>query len=274
MKTRIWKKPETCGRKLLLEVLEERIVLDAAVDPIPADNASIESELASEPANHESHFFGVGNSLAFANSLIGSSDGPISGVHVVPKTTSAVDQVFENALDVALISDSLQDASSIAAAAAPNAKVIYYSEVKDNLDTINQKLEQLVESEGRKIDHLAVASQCGQGGLHFGSSAIDLHNAAVYKPAFETLGSALTPDAQIQFYSCSLAGGQEGEMLVNSIAAFTGADVYASASASDAQSNNWTLEYSSSQKIPMASFFSAQAPGNVKGELGEAPLAS
>ena len=249
MKTRLWKKPEIYGRKLLLEVLEERIVLDAAIDPVPADNASIESELASKPVNHDSHFFGVGNSLAFAQSVTGSGDAP-SGVHTASRIASAVDQVFENALDVALISYGLQDASSIADAAAPNAKVIFYSAVDDTFDTINQKLEQLVQSEGRKIDHLAVASECAQGALNLGSSAIDTQNATTYKPAFEALASTLSPDAQIQFYSCALAGGQDGKMLVDSIAAFTGADVYANADTTSAQSNNWGLEYSSSQRFP------------------------
>ncbi len=171
-----------------------------------------------------------------------------------------------------LISDALEGAKQVAAAASPHAQVIVYDAAQDNFDTINAKLSALVDSAGKKIAHLAVASHGEDGVLALGSEHMDLTGAIAHRMAFKDLSNNLEPHAQIQLYSCSLAGNEDGELLVHSIAAMTGADVFASTDATGAKPHNWVLEYSSYPRAQMSPILEANKLEQVPGQLAQLPV--
>ncbi len=267
MKSRFWKRPAVRGRRMIMEQLEERIVMDAAVDTIPQ----------SDPFHTGNHAISLDpiHSHDLANSLTsphGCACNPHADPAPVPVRPDSVGQIFDGDLDVVLVSDALEGAKQVANAASPHAKVIVYNAAQDNLDTINAKLTDLVSSAGKKIAHLAVASHGEDGILAIGSERMDLTSAIAHRMAFKDLSNNLEPHAQIQLYSCSLAGNDQGKMLVNSVAAMTGADVFASTDVTGATPHNWVLEYSSYPRTHMSSILDADKLEQVPGQLAQLPV--
>ncbi len=66
---RSWKKKRVYRPELLLQQLEERIVLDAAVNPAPQDNPS------DNPANPQDHVGGLDTSPAADAAAAGGAGG-------------------------------------------------------------------------------------------------------------------------------------------------------------------------------------------------------
>jgi hypothetical protein len=267
MKSRFWKRPAVRGRRMIMEQLEERIVMDAAVDTIPQSDAFHlgNHAIALDPV----HVYDLTHSLTSPN---GCACNPHAGTAPVPSGPDRVGQLFDGDLDVILVSDALEGAKQVASAASPHAKVIVYNAAQDNLDTINAKLTDLVSSTGKKISHLAVASHGEDGILALGSERMDLTGAIAHRMAFKELSNNLEPHAQIQLYSCSLAGNDEGKMVVNSVAAMTGADVFASTDVTGAKPHNWVLEYSSYPRAQMSSILDADKLEQVPGQLAQLPV--
>ncbi len=171
-----------------------------------------------------------------------------------------------------LISNDVPDAPGIARAANPNTQVVIYDANHEKLDAIDSFLGNLVSASGKKIDHLAVASHGDPGAIYLGSEKIDLTNLHEHKGEFEQLAQNLSPNAQIQLYGCNVAAAGEGQSLVNSIAAITGAEVFASKHTTGAQPNNWSLEYSSDPLKPMASVLDPEKLEHVQGDLAQMPV--
>ncbi len=127
-----------------------------------------------------------------------------------------------------LISNALPDLGMLSKAASEHAHVVIFDGAKDNLDTINVRLHDMVESSGHKIDHLAVLDHAKAGQWKIGSDKFDLFSLPSRRSSFEDLGSTLSDAGQIQLYGCSLAGDPMGQALVDRMALFTHADVFAS----------------------------------------------
>ena len=141
----------------------------------------------------------------------------------------------------------------------PDAKVVMYDAQHDNLATITSKLQDLVNTTGQKIDDLAIVGHGSDGLLNLGADQIQFFNLGNYKATFEALGQTLAQDAQIQFYGCSLAGDASGQAMVNSIATFTAATVFASTDTTGGNAHDWTLEYSSNSSVAMDSVLNTDA---------------
>jgi hypothetical protein len=269
MKSRFWnRRPPVSGRRMILEALEERIVMDAAIDSIPETHALDHVHTTISPYDPIG-FLGIGNSLVMKQLIAGMDSHQAPPVEHVSHAADKGAAVGHSSLDVVLVSDALEGKKEIVAAASPNAKVIVYSAANDNLDSLNAKLGELVSSSGKKISHLAVASHGADGILQIGSDKLDFASALAHRSSFQSLAKNLDSHAQIQLYSCSLAGDDEGKDLVNSIAFMTGADVFASTDVTGAKPHNWTLEYASYPKAPLASIFDAAKLEKVPGELAQ-----
>jgi hypothetical protein len=74
-------------------------------------------------------------------------------------------------------------------------------------------LQDVVNSEGHKIDNLAIVGHGTLGNLVIGTDQIQFVSLANYGPTFEALGQTLSQDAQIQFYGCSVAGAGSGQAM-------------------------------------------------------------
>jgi hypothetical protein len=260
-----WKKHTAHRRKITLEALEERVVFDAAVDPVPESGPFIISELTSSVLHQQNTFLGISPELY---------QGPTASVEVMSATGASaasdpISRVFDHGLSVVLIANDLEDAAGIAAAAAPDAKVVYFDAQNDDLTVVNQRLDQVVaESGGQKIANLAVATHGDANRVAIGVDSLSLENAAAHKTDLQALGAKMIPGGQIQLYSCSLAADDAGRALVSSIGAFTGAKVFASTDMTGAAPYNWNLEFASSAAVP-AALFDPAALEQVRGHLAQ-----
>ena len=105
-----------CRPEMIMDVLEERIVLDAAVDNVPHDNQ--DSGAATDPQSHQTD----------QSTLSADANSANSGA-----TPEPAQQVFQQDLHVVLVSNALDHVDAISAAAAQDAKVIVYDAQNDNL---------------------------------------------------------------------------------------------------------------------------------------------
>jgi hypothetical protein len=193
-----------CFPERIFEELEPRIVLDASVDSLACDDL---------PDHLDVH-------AAWSQALV--EEGPADRVAAVADDRADPD------FNVVLISSALPEQGMLIDAASRHAEVLVFDAAQDNLDTITVRLHDMVESSGRKIDHLAVLDHAKAGEWRIGSDRFSLFSLPQRRASFETLGSLLTDDGQIQLYGCELAGNPMGQALVDRIALYTHADVFAS----------------------------------------------
>ena len=95
------------------------------------------------------------------------------------------------------------------------------------------------------LDAVHLISHGGDGEFRLGGDGIDLAVLQQDADAVRAWGNALRPDADILIYGCDLASIAEGELLVDTLARLTGADVAASDDLTGHASlgGDWDLEY-------------------------------
>ena len=243
----------TYGPELILDALEERIVLDASAAPTTQDNHDNAAN------DHAAQQTGLATDPAGQNAAAGQADASSNP----SQTTAALAaQVFNQDLKVVLISNALDQVDTIAQAAKDNAKVIVFDANKDTLITIEQSLENLVQSTGQKIGTLAVVAHGKDGAIEIGADNIQLANFFKYESGLKSLSNVLAEGAQIQFYGCSVAGDPGGQALLGMIAADTHANVFASLNDTGGAGNDWNLEYSTTPGTPMYVLLDTAKLGN------------
>jgi len=244
-----------------LEQLEERIVLDAAVNADQHDNpdqqdANQNAEVAAQSAQGGGQQPAPpGTSEAALPAAAGSSDPSLG-------------QVVQQDLKVVLVPNALGKIEAISNAAVDGAQVIVYDAQQDNLASVVAALDQLADATGRKIGTIGIVGHGAEGVLTIGSDTIDILNLSRYLPSFEMLAHNMTEDAQIQFFSCSTAGDLLGQALLNGIALHTGADVFASSDVTGGERGDWVLEYASDGSVAIHSLLEAGRLGSDSAELG------
>ncbi|HUT40604.1 MAG TPA: DUF4347 domain-containing protein, partial [Gammaproteobacteria bacterium] len=99
------------------------------------------------------------------------------------------------------------------------------------------------------VNAVHILSHGEAGAIDLGGSMLDGDALAANADLVRSWGGALTDSADIMIYGCNLAGSAEGQLLVNSLATLTGADVAASDDLTgNAQlGGDWELEYRSGQ---------------------------
>lgn len=247
----LWKHSRYYQRHLTIEQLEDRIVLDAAASPTPQQNPDDNPEPQDRDARGEQP----------------SADSPTAGSAGAP--TESDTKVLGDPLDVVLISNCLDDIEAIAQAAPDDARVLVYDSEEDNLVTISLMLEDLTGSAGSAIGNLAVMGHGDAGLVTLGSDTIDLANVYQFSTVLASLGEHLTEDAQIHLYGCSIAEDLLGKALVDSIAVYTEADVFASDDATGGDFGDWDLEYASSSDTPINLLFDLDTLTSVQQPLDE-----
>lgn len=237
---------------IFCEQLEERIVLDAAIaHPAQNDQADFDQGPADDLA--------PGTDLQQTMGLASEA----------PDVPEDLGTVFENHLDVVLVSKALDEISGLSERSADDYEVVVFDETSDGLDSVVGKLDDLVAASGEKIGTLAVLTHGDDGGLFLGTDYLNYFNWTQYQQTLTGLASNLSPDAQIQFYSCSLAADFVGQSFVDRIASFTGADVFASDNVTGGQTGDWQLEYSSEAALAMNGILDAATLGSLTVELAE-----
>ncbi len=230
MFARFFRRPKFYRRVITFEQLEERIVFDAAVAPA-ADQAADNADQTIDGQNPDTT-----NPAASADSQPedSTSDGDQDALNVV----------FGQDLNVVLISNALDQIEALSDSAVEHAQVIVYDAEEDGLADIIDMLEELTESNGSQISHLAVVSHGDAGVLTLGDGEVwTISTVTAGSEQWNSLGSLLTEDARIDLYACDIGQGEAGALFVETLASATGAVVWAS---DDATGNvgdaDWELE--------------------------------
>ena len=96
-----------------------------------------------------------------------------------------------------------------------------------------------------EVDAVHLVSHGSEDGVQLGSTWLGLDNLSEYSDAIGEWTDALTDEADLLIYGCNLAGSEDGQDLIDSVAQLTGADVAASedATGSAILGGDWELEY-------------------------------
>lgn len=231
MGSRVLEKFKLYGPEMILDVLEERIVLDASVAASSQDNPD-------NPDNSD-------DSSSQTDNGSGDSGAADSGTG----TEDSLATVFDQDLNVVLISNAIDQIESVTDAVEDGARIIVYDGYNDDLPAIIESLRDLVDTTGQEIGHLAIVSH-GDAGF-FILSQLQVFNAEMVESTSDVwheLGTLLSDDARIDLYGCDTGQGDEGELLVNALADATGATVWASDDTTgDAFGGDWDLEVQSAE---------------------------
>jgi hypothetical protein len=238
MLSRFWKPRIVEGRLMKLEQLEERIVLDAGVP-----DAGAEDNQPDDQANPSQDQQGEDSVQQQA------SEPPPPGP---ADSADPLGEVFNQDLNVVLISNALDDIEAISDAVVDDAEVIIYDAEKNDLGSLVSELGDLVDSTGERIGHLTVFSHGGPGILKLAeNNGITAVSVTSDPGPWNVLGGLLGDDPWIDLYGCESGQGAGGLLLVNTIAELTDATVRAS---DDATGNingaDWDLEVSSGTGDP------------------------
>ncbi len=227
-----WKKiPFMRGRRLLVcEALEERIVLDAAVDQGSTDDSQ----------DHQVDTGAQDPTQADAGAQNGTG---------AEQASDPVAEVAGGELHVVLISNELDQVESLSQAATDGTVVVVYDASNTDLAGIVSLLQQLVDSEGKQIGQLAVFTHGDPGVLKLSDGqTFSAHTIESDPGAWQQLGTLLAQDARIDLYGCDVGQGEAGVQLVETIAQVTGATVWASDDATgNTDGADWDLEVRSSE---------------------------
>ncbi len=141
-----------------------------------------------------------------------------------------------------VIDSRLEDREQLTAQVPPGVAVLTVNTNEDGLAAISAVLAQLGE-----VDSIQILSHGAAGQFTLGSRRVSSDNVEQLSATLGSWRSALTADADIQLYGCSIGAGSAGQILVNEIARWTGADVAASTDSTGgaAAGGNWVLETNS-----------------------------
>ncbi len=224
--------PKICGTSYFLEVLEDRIVFDASVQPTDQNNQDNPDNWGGDTA--------LGNEPENLGPATGSNLDSIS-----PDTSDPLQEILGQDLSVVLVSNALEQIESISQAAADDAVVIEFDAPEDSLSSVFDRLGELVDSTGLKIGHLAIVSH-GEPGTLILDAIDDVHSLYTLDedaPLWEELGLLLTDDARIDFYGCEIGKGEAGLNFITQVGELTGAVVWASDDMTGiATGADWILE--------------------------------
>jgi uncharacterized delta-60 repeat protein len=216
----------------LLQQLEERVVLDASVNPVINENPANTAGSTGDAADH-----------TITSSQAGQAPGADASLAAAPLPDN-LNQVFGTDLNVVLISNAVDQVEAISNAVTPNAKIIVYDAEHADLSTINSQLTSLVNSTGQKIDHLALVTHGAPGIVQLSESqGVNPFSVLLDPGSWHELGILLDTGARIDLYGCNVGDGPMGAFLVAAISHETGAVVWAS---NDTTGNvggaDWNLE--------------------------------
>ena len=118
------------------------------------------------------------------------------------------------------------------------------------------------------LDAVHFVTHGEDGAVKLGSTWLDSGNVDTYAGDIAGWQDALTPEADLLFYGCDLAAGNEGQALIGKLSSLTGADVAASddLTGSARMGGDWVLEYSKGE-IETRVATSPKAPQHWSGVL-------
>ncbi len=148
---------------------------------------------------------------------------------------------------VVVVDATLGDAETIAdAAAEEGALVLRFDPESQSSADVLARVGSLADEHGGQIDSLSIVSHGSDGRFQLGNDWVDSDQVASDAAAWHDLGPRLADGANLYLYGCNVAeAGGEGQLLLDTLANATGADVFASNDLTGA-GGDWDLEVASS----------------------------
>jgi hypothetical protein len=212
--------PKRDDRRPLVEALEPRILLSADVDAALLGGALLEG---------------------------GEGAGAASEVALVEhgEEQAQTGSVVELRHEIVFVDSGIEDHGALVdalRAAPPNGRELEVVLIDAERDGIAQITEAL--SDHRDLDAIHIVSHGSEAAVALGNSWLMAENLDAHTGSLLAWAEALGEDADLLFYGCNLAGGDEGAAFAESLAKLTGADVAASddATGSALLGGDWDLE--------------------------------
>jgi hypothetical protein len=138
-----------------------------------------------------------------------------------------------------VVDGSLQDNESLLNALSGSNPLI--------LDRSGDGIEQITQALAQRsgIGSIHIFSHGSPGSVALGNTTLNSESVEAYRQQLQAWAGALTADADILFYACDLAQGEQGVLFVDELSRLTGADIAASSDQSGSPSlgGDWDLEY-------------------------------
>ena len=260
-------------RAIILEQLEDRIVLDAAV-PASTDNhvdnqsSSTDSSAAdlgtgttdqtatdsgqsggTSPESPETELEQADSSSAGEATVAVSGDASdaSSSEETTVTVSSDVSGTSADDVRVLLVSSSLANADQLIEAAEPNVITVMYDGSTDTPATILSSIETALAGQGAESVALAT-HYLSEGEIELTSeysmSPSSLDTSAALQEFWLGLGDLLTANGRVDLLACNLASSESGELLISRIESLTGHAVAASLdeTGNPADGGDWILE--------------------------------
>ncbi|MFO1002604.1 MAG: DUF4347 domain-containing protein [Planctomycetaceae bacterium] len=208
----------TLSDQQFLDLIADTI-LPQSLSQFPSDIETTEGDasLTEDPATHD-------------EPTVGESSDENSGIELV-----FVDTGIENY-------ETIVDDIRANSRATRAVQVVLLDASQNGMKQINLYMSGMTQT----VDTVHFITHGTDRALKLGSTWIDAGSLASHQSEFEEWRSVLSPNADLVFYGCDLAGGESGRSILESIALWTNADVAASDDSTGLQSlgGDWDLEYS------------------------------
>ncbi len=258
-------------RQFLLEQLEERIVFDAAGSADANQENSDTHDTSAATDTGESDPLQADDAAAAADASSESVDplGDVFDQHLNEVLITNVSDVIESATDtqaqeavnVLVISSSVENADQLASAAQDDVVTIVYDGSEDTPDAILAAVQEALD--GREALSIAFAvHDLGEGCFHLTSgytvSPSTILSDSELQDFWAGVGYLLTDDGRIDIMACDLASTDAGDVLVSQLENLTGRDVAASddPTGNPAGGGDWILE---TDDVDLASIYFVQS---------------
>jgi hypothetical protein len=244
------KKPVARKQPFRVEELEPRVLFSA--DAVPGLGDIEQDALETGPVT-ESQLPGENAAAKDAQGVIASVETRRELVFI----DAAVDD------HQTLVSDLLANSDE-----SRNIEVVVLDGERDGVEQISEALNGY-----QGLDAVHIVSHGNDSGVQLGDAWLSQDNLDDYRDALGNWADALSGDADLLFYGCNLAGGEDGRALIGALAELTGADVAASEdlTGSALLGGDWDLEHQAGE-IEAVLAFSAKAQQSWQGVLADEAL--
>ena len=207
-------------RKLFIEPLEQRIMLDGA-------GASTFLDLIDE------------RNQQFVKTKPNNTDNSIENTNKdkeIPFTNVATEKVRNDKKNIVFIDSAVEDYDTITSSFKENTEFYLINSNEDGFKRINEILK-----DRQNIDALHLIGHGSAGQILFGNAFLNNETIDNYKSTLTSIGQSLTTSGDILFYGCNVASTEQGEILIKKISEITKADIAASDDLTG-KGGDWELE--------------------------------
>lgn len=223
---------EEAGHEQAVDItrLEQRVMMSATpLAPVAEAVVDAPEQVSDTAESHGTQAATPTDASSVSNaSLLQSRDTDTSKAQILIFVDESVED-FQEFLDVENL--------------AVDGEQVEFVVLRSDEDGIAQITDAL---EGRTdVSEIHVISHGSNGNVHLGNSVLNNASLPAYSGQIASWGNALTVDADILIYGCDVAATSDGELLIDSLAALTDADVAASddTTGSEALNADWNFEF-------------------------------